>query len=452
MEILIFITLILFTILAYFRLNWAIFITLFSLPAYLLRFSIASIPSTILEAMILIVFFIWLFKEKPWKNFKRKNFYKRKKYPYTLEIIGILIAAWLGLLIADFSTGALGIFKAYFLEPIMLYIVLVNRGFINIRKFIWPLSLSALTISLIAIFQQLSLGFSLDSIIQLKVSSIFNYPNALGLFLGPIILLSFGLFLSYPKRSSLLTSSKKILLLLTIILSTLAIFFARSDGALAAVLISFFIIAILINKKSRKIALVSTILIIIALSFHTPNWQYIKDRASLRDLSGQIRRQQWKETMEMLTNNRLLTGAGLNNYQKVLKPYHQEGIFVKDYRDPEWHRKVVWDKEYHKKSWQPVEIYLYPHNIFLNFWTEITLLGAIIFIWLIFRVIFDLVKILKRLNSTQKGIAYGVIASLLVILIHGLVDVPYFKNDLSVLFWLIISLAAILRLKQKKNI
>ncbi len=452
MEILIIISLILFTAIAYFRLNWAIFITLFSLPAYLLRFSIASIPSTLLEAMILIVFFVWLLKDKPWKNFKRKNFSKRNKYPYRLEIIGILIAAWLGLLIADFSTGALGIFKAYFLEPIMLYIVLVNRGFVNIRKFVWPLSLSALAISLVAIYQQFSVGFSLDTILATKVSSIFTYPNALGLFLGPIILLSFGLFLSYPKRSQLFISYKKILLLLTIILSTLAIFFARSDGALAGVLISFFILAILINKNSRKIALVSTMLLVIALSFHTPSWQYVKDRASLRDLSGQIRRQQWKETIEMLTDNRLLTGAGLDNYQRALKPYHQEGIFVKDYRDPEWHRKVVWDEKYHKKAWQPVEIYLYPHNIFLNFWTEITLLGAILFIWLIFRVIFDLVKILKRLNSTQKGIAYGILGSLLVILIHGLVDVPYFKNDLAVLFWLIISLAAILKLKQKKNI
>ncbi len=452
MEILIIIALIFFAILAYFRLNWAIFLTLFSLPAYLLRFSIAFIPSTLLELMILIVFFVWLFKDKPWKNFKTKIFNKRKKYPYSLEIIAILIAAWLGLLIADFNTAALGIFKAYFLEPIMLYIVLLNRGFINIRKIVWPLSLSALTFSLIAIYQQFSVGFSLDAIMLTKVSSVFGYPNALGLFLGPIILLSFGLFLSYPQKSNLLASSKKILLLLIIILSTLAIFLARSDGALAAVLISFLILAILINKRSRKIAIVSTILIIIALSFHSPSWQYVKDRASLRDLSGQIRKQQWRETIDMLTDNRLLTGAGLNNYQKALKSYHQEGIFVRDYKDPEWHRKVVWDKEYHKKSWQPVEIYLYPHNIFLNFWTEITLLGAILFIWLIFRVIFDLVKILKKLNSTQKGIAYGILGSLLVILIHGLVDVPYFKNDLSVLFWLIISLAAILKLKQKKNI
>jgi hypothetical protein len=29
------------------------------------------------------------------------------------------------------------------------------------------------------------------------------------------------------------------------------------------------------------------------------------------------------------------------------------------------------------------------------------------------------------------------------LLIHGLVDVPYFKNDLSLLFWLIVALISV---------
>ncbi len=452
MEISIIISLIFFTALAFFRLNWALFIILFSLPIYLIRLNIGPFPSTILEIMILIVFFVWLFKDKPWRNFRKSVFKKRKKYPYYLEIIGILIAAWFGLLIANFSPGAFGIFKAYFIEPIMLYIVLVNRGYLNIKKFIWPLTLSALIISLIAIFQQYLVGFDIVSIMQVKVSSVFSYPNALGLFLGPIILLSTGLFLSYPKRTSLFLSIKKLIILLSITLSLLAIFFAQSDGALVAVVASFFLIGLLANNKSRKISIILIVLISLAISLHQPSWQYVKTRGTLMDLSGQIRRQQWKETTEMLFDGRIITGAGLDNYQTSLKDYHQEGIFVKDINDPQWHRKVVWDKEYHKQAWQPVEIYLYPHNIFLNFWTEITLLGALLFICLILKVLFDLLKILKKLAPKQKVITLGVIGSLVTIIIHGLVDVPYFKNDLSVLFWIIIFLAASIKLKDKKTI
>ncbi len=452
MEIIIILSLILFTILTLLRLNWALFLILFLLPIYLVRFNIGPIPATFLEFMILIVFFVWLFKEKPWKNFKNNIFKKRKKYPYYLEIIGILITAWFGLFLANFSPGALGIFKAYFIEPIMLYIVLINRGYTSSNKFIWPLSLSALAISLIAIFQQYLVGLDMGSIMQTKVVSVFSYPNAVGLFLGPIILLSAGLFLSYPKKASLFVSLKKLIIILTIVSSILAIFFAQSDGALVAVFGAFFTIALLANRKSKKIAIILLIFISLAISLHQPSLQYVKTRASLMDLSGQIRRQQWKETTEMLIDGRIISGAGLDNYQANLKNYHQEGIFIKDINDPEWHRKVVWDKEYHKQAWQPVEIYLYPHNIFLNFWTEITIFGALIFIFLIFRVLFDLLILLKKLSIKQKAIALGVIGSLITILIHGLVDVPYFKNDLSVLFWIIIFLAAIIKLKEKKTI
>lgn len=455
MEIYLIIFLILFSAIAIFRLNWALFILLTTLPAYLIRFSLFSIPSTLLEAMILIVFLVWFFKDKPWRRFKSSAWRKkRQKYPYYFEIIGILIAAWLGLIIANFNFSAFGIFKAYFLEPIMLYIVIINQSAKGFKKFIWPLAISALFLSIIAIFQQFSDISNVNQlwtqINMIKVSSVFPYPNALGLYLGPIVMLTIGLFLSYPKKGSLIESSQKLFLLLTIFLSTIAIFFARSEGALAALIITALIIAVIANKKSRKIAVIFFIISAISLSLYPPSYNYLKTRITLMDLSGQIRQQQWRETIDMLKDGRLLTGAGLANYQEALLPYHQEGIFVKDINDPDWHRKVVWDKEYHKKAWQPVEIYLYPHNILLNFWTEITILGAILFIWLIIRALFELIFLYKKLSPNQKSISLGVIGALIVIFIHGLVDVPYFKNDLAILFWLIIALAGIIKIKNEK--
>ena len=35
--------------------------------------------------------------------------------------------------------------------------------------------------------------------------------------------------------------------------------------------------------------------------------------------------------------------------------------------------------------------------------------------------------------------------------VHGLVDVPYFKNDLACLFWILIAMSAILRIKLTIN-
>ncbi len=448
MDILIVLTLIIFLIISLINLNWGLFILLSLLPSYLVRFQIFSIPSTYLEMLILILFGIWFFKSKPWKRLKRKNWLVRyRKYPYRFEIVLILIIAWLSLLLVNFNISALGIFKAYFLEPIMVYILIINISKGSLKKIIWPLLISAFYLSLIAIWQQLS---SAQPIFSSEISSVFSYPNALGLFLGPIILLAIGLCVSYPKRTNLVIANQKVFILITIIISIAAIALSQSFGALIAVFLSIIFFLILYNKLSRKLALIIILISALGLFIYQPAYKYAKQRVFLKDLSGQIRKQQWKETLEMLKDARIITGAGLNNYQVSLNPYHQEGIFVKN-DDPKWHHKTVWDEEYRKQVWQPVEIYLYPHNIFLNFWTELGLFGAILFMFLMIKVLLELIIKSRKVDKQQRAIILGIIGSLITIIIHGLVDVPYFKNDLAILFWLIIALAAIVKLRNQKS-
>ncbi len=448
MNTLIILALIFFFIISLINLNWGLFMLLSLLPSYLIRFSIFSIPTTFLEIMILALFALWLFKSQPWKRLKKKNWLIRyKKYPYRFEIILILLIAWLSLLLVNFNLSALGIFKAYFLEPIIVYILIINISKGSTKKIVWPLVISAFYLSLIALWQQIS---AIDPLFSSEISSVFNYPNALGLFLGPIILLMLGLYFNYPKRSNLIVANQKIFILITLIISIASMILSQSFGALIAVFLSFLFFLILYNKSSRKLALIIVLISTLLLFLYQPALSYIKQRIALKDLSGQIRKQQWQETTAMLKDGRMITGAGLNNYQIALKPYHQDGIFVKN-DDPLWHHKTVWDENYRKKVWQPVEIYLYPHNIFLNFWSELGLFGALFFIFLIFRVLFELLLKLKKIDKKQRAIILGIISSILVILIHGLVDVPYFKNDLAILFWLIIALAAIVKLRNKKS-
>ncbi len=442
-----------FALIAVLRLDWALFILLAALPSYLLRFHLGPIPLTMLEAMILIIFAVWFWQDKPWRRLKRSDWQgRRRKYPYQLEIIGILIAAWTGLAIAGFDNAALGVFKAYFLEPILLYLVIINRGQSSDRKFLWPLAISAAVVSAVAIFQQFTGLFIFNDFwalaSQRRVTSVFSYPNAVGLYLGPIIFLLGALFFSYPRRTNLVTALKKILLLLIILASLAAIFFARSEGALIGLAGGTFIIALLANKQSRRLALSAAAIGVIVLSLYSPAWQYVQKKATLMDLSGQIRRQQWHESLEMFKDGRIISGAGLSNYQTAVAPFHQEGIFVKN-DDPDWYRKVVWNDEYKKKVWQPVEIYMYPHNIFLNFWTEITFLGALLMMWLIARYQYEAIRLLKHLDKPQRALVLGLIGAMSAIFIHGLVDVPYFKNDLAVLFWLLIAVFGIIKLKHK---
>jgi len=77
-----------------------------------------------------------------------------------------------------------------------------------------------------------------------------------------------------------------------------------------------------------------------------------------------------------------------------------------------------------------------PHNLFLAFWLQAGILGLIGFIWLI-------INFFRRLFNffiNQKSpLALSLMAIMVYILAHGLLDTTYWKNDLSLIFWTIIA-------------
>lgn len=468
MNIIIIIFATLFAVLAIKKLDWALFILITALPAYLLRFHIGPLPSTILEIMIIIVFAVWFFKEgRPWQNFHffKKDKAKKINYPFYREIIAVLVIAYLALIPAHFQNDALGIFKAYFFEPILLFIVIVNVYYkkSSFQAIFWALSVSAFLVSAWAIVQKISGQFISNPFWSnpetFRAVSFYGYPNAIGLYLGPIIiLLSAFTYSLIQKKEYVKNKSAKLklaYLIFSTLISLLAIILARSNGALAALALSSLAILLIHSRKSRYLALVLTIaggILILAL----PNLKSaIVEKASLEGLSGRIRELQWKETKKMLNDGRFISGAGLNQYPHVVAPYHQEGFFFNRDKIDNFDEQLRASQEMRAKYWQPLEIYQYPHNIFLNFWSEIGFFGLLIFIWLILRFLYLSFKLAKRYKknkqTTNRLITLGLFGGMLTIFLHGLVDVPYFKNDLSVLFWIMIAMLAILILKTNEN-
>jgi len=443
MIILIILFLALFTILAWKKLDWALLLTIATLPSYLIRFQVINIPMTLLEGMILIAFIVWVLAKD---GLKIKGLFKkegRRAYPYHWEIIAVLILAWAGIIVAGIKPEALGIFKAYFFEPILLFILIINklRDETGQKKIIYALTISALIVSLLAIYQKITGQFISNpfwaNAETRRVVSFFGYPNAVGLFLAPLIMLMTGQLFKVSKLK------EKIFFISTIIFSLLAIFFAKSVGAIIGLLIATFVCAVLANKKLRLTAIILAIITIVAIFSVASLRTSVISKITLNDLSGQIRQQQWTETKKMLVAGHFWQGAGLSNYQATVAPYHQEGIFLKN-SDPNWLTKIRTSEEFRKQMWQPTEIYMYPHNIFLNFWSELGLLGALLFTWIIAKFLWQSSTLyLKEKNF----LALSLFGAMLVILIHGLVDVPYFKNDLSALFWILIALLGGLRLR-----
>lgn len=415
--------LLLFTVIAQKNLKWGLYLIVALLPTYLIRFTALGVPMTLLESMILILFIVWLLKEKislnplVWlKNIKtgKLNNKTNNAVPKILRlpIILLLIASTISVFISPDFNSAAGIWKAYFIEPLMLLLVIVYniKTTDEIKNIIRALGVTAIAIGIFTIIQKLTGALIFNPFWATeetrRVTTFFGYPNANALFLLPIVFLNLN---------NLLTEKKKLLKLFNlavIVLSILTIFWTGSTGALIG-LAAGLLALLIIHKKTRLLTLLAGATVILILSL-TPIVQnkiskslFLASQTKLplvpTDLA--IRTQQWRETTAMLAD-RPLTGAGLAGYQALVAPYHVN---------------------------RHIEIYLYPHNFFLNFWTETGLLGLIAIIWLLF-------AFLKLVAKQPSLLTFTAISAMIALLVYGLVDVPYFKNDLAVEFWLIIGI------------
>ena len=117
-----------FTILAVknYRVSLGLFIVL--LPAYLLRFSLGPLPTTLLEINFLILFFVWLFKYAKTDLPDILTWFKNNKL-VSLTIGLFILSATISVFVGNHTYAdpmsallrGLGIWRAYFIEPVGLF-------------------------------------------------------------------------------------------------------------------------------------------------------------------------------------------------------------------------------------------------------------------------------------------------------------------------------------------
>jgi O-antigen ligase len=419
MEIFLLVTFsILFLSIAWKRIDIAIMLTVLFLPSYLVRFEVFLIPATLLEIMIVLLFVAWgvrkIFIEK-FKDYKLPQF----KWPILLLFISATIAVF----VSPDLQSALGIYKAYFVEAILFFIVFINviNSPRRIRSIFWALGVSALFVSIIALWQYIEILPSHEpwvSELPRRVTSIFEYPNAVGLYLTPIATLFIGILLLAKRPDKKLNKKyikgAKRFIVGVIIFALLGIVFSVSRGAVlgvgaAVVFFSFFSRF----KKWIWVAIIASIV----LSLVVPQTRtVITDIATVKDTSTDVRTVLWEGTWNLI-KDRPIKGAGLAGFPVVYEEY---------------------------KLAKHTEFLQYPHNIILNFWVELGALGLISLLWLLVEFFREGVKTRKKeidlypIPKFQFSIVLmGVIIAMLV---YGMVDVPYFKNDLAIIFWIIVGL------------
>ena len=412
---------------------WCLGLTMLALPWYVVRFTLLGVPLTLLECLALLTIAIWVAQETIrayavglFRYISNVSHLAVQNWPVVVPVSLFVIAATIAVVSSDNFTAALGIYKAYILEPILLGVVIWST--IKRRQdwqFIAGAALLAgLQVSFLAISQYLIAwpNFAPNELSQGRSSAMYNTANAVGLFVGPLTLLAgaFAVRLWQERRSV------SIGLLIYMAISLIAIVLSQSTGALVAIAGS--------TLAGGGILLLRKF-----------NWLNYKRWLKLVALG-----------ILVYVGAIILFMTRFNHPPQVANPYTRPGFSTFTVRQCTWEgttsllrEKPVWGSglagfatDYLNYATCDAEPLVYPHNLVLNFWTETGLLGLIAMIGVVGVWLTKSGRMLIS-SSASRWIYLGLCLVPVYWLIHGLVDVPYFKNDLSMVWWALFALVIV---------
>lgn len=322
---------------------------------------------------------------------------------------------------------ALGIVKGWLLIPLLYYVMLyklvTKRSQLKIALSCFIVS--ALPLVIWAFYQYFTGDFlTMDG----RASGPFINANYLAMYLSPAVValwiqLIRTILSNFNFRTFFVTACGAFIY-------SIALLLTQSYGAMLGVIGSLIIYLFLnwrLFKKHQQekelimlkriiyLLIVLGVVVICAgllLFVNTEKWRVLLELAERS--SSSVRLQVYQISTALIAQNPLL-GIGLGQYEAV---YNLQAPVILGKAPYEW-------------------VMIHPHNIFLAFWLNLGLPGLLMFLIII---VSAFAKYVRAVDFKDKYFKLIGVTMLILILLHGQIDTHFFKNDLALMFWLIIAL------------
>lgn len=371
-------------------------------PAYLLRTTVAGIPTTALELSIygltLAAAIRWVRSPRPWPPLPR----------WLLLWGGVFVVAWVAATtVSPNLRDGLGALKAWLIDPLLLSAVMLF-AVQSETDHRWLLKAATVSGTIVALAGVVQLAWFRSTLQDNRLSSFFHpVANYAAMFLVPLIVLAAAAIIEgqLPRRWWLAVGSMTLALVLTV-----------SFGGYLALAAGAAVLWWWVPRRAlrRSLAIVGVAVAVAGTLVLTQTRYFAEHFRTTDRSSGLVRYQIWRTSWQMIRDHPIF-GIGPNNFEPV-------------------YRQTV-----PPLFWPPLEwLVAQPHNLFLALWLETGALGLIAFLGLVGTWLGRLWFSLKHRQGWMRAVALGSLAAMIALLVHGLFDTPYFKNDLALEFVLIL--------------
>lgn len=372
-------------------------------PAYTVRWHVGFYPTTVLENAVIITVIAFVVE---WYRESRPFIWRS---PFVLPGLLFVAAGAIAVVTAPHLVAAAGLYRAYLLEPILFGLVLINvirtprRALLVVAGLAAGATVAGLANSVVVLLGLIHQSYDVT---QTPPVVIYSTANAVALFVVPIVAVAGALALHArgPERVVGLA-----FFFIGVVVTALS--FSRGGYlALAAV-----VAGLALSHRRRLYLLALAVVGTGGLALVPP----IRHRVLIetQNVYGNTvfsRLDLWSAALKLI-KERPLFGAGLSGFQERSAPYFSHANTTANFIDP--------------------------HNILLNFWVETGLLGVIAIAWVFFIGFRTCWRGWRHGASGWRPYHLGILLALVAVVVHGLVDVPYFKNDLSLEFWTLLAIA-----------
>jgi O-antigen ligase len=369
------------------------------MPLYVVRWHAGPLPTTLLENLVLLTVLLYLITV--WRHHEPLP----KRTPYDIPILVFLVAGAIGIFVAPDHRAALGVYRAFLLEPIAIFYVAVAllRSAADLRPLLLAgaVSASLFSLAVIVTFAGVLIGGHLH---PNNAPGVFGInPNAVALYLEPIAGVALGFVLFADSQKSRWIAAAVLALVLPALTCTL------SRGTLLAGAVLALVAVLSVSDLRLRLGLLGAAIVSgLALSQVPFVAARLAHQFDPQHSTFGLREAIWSVTLRMLRDHPVF-GAGISGYQTVMKHY----------RTPNLHPEP------------------YAHNIFLTTWSEVGLVGLAAFAVILFGLLWRAARNFGSAHDLYRPLLWGIFAAWVVFIVHGLVDSPYWKNDLSLEFWIL---------------